>query len=543
MLRLIQISSPFCDRHNHILQKAGSVLLMFVLGMGMTQRDNAQESWPQFGQNNANTASNIDESQISVETAPTLKLKWKFSANGDVSARAAEVGGVLYFPDWNGWLWALNASSGSVIWSKKLTSYGLTNPSTGALLTTAVSRATPAVANGVLYLGVLQGGWFLAIKATNGNLIWKVRPENTDNTAQITASASYAAGMVYVGVTSSQEALVGDHPRTARGSVVALVASTGKAQWKTYMTVTGYSGVGVWGSAPVVDEQRSSVFVGTGDNYGDPTATAYTQCIQNGGKPSTCQSPQNFVDAVVAMDMYTGKVKWGRKLVYWTQDASQDGSDMYNLSCVQTNETGCPKPEGPDFDFGSAPNEITYATSGGSVTILGVGQKSGLYYALNPDTGQVLWRTQVGPGSRMGGILWGSASDGTRIYVAIGNPFGESYPNPALGTAGTWAALDPATGKILWQVPDPSGVPDLGAMTVANGVVYAPSTAHATGAPTMLALNASSGKKLWSYAGGATTIGGATVVNGMVYWGSGYSRLGSPYTGNHMFYAFSLNGQ
>jgi polyvinyl alcohol dehydrogenase (cytochrome) len=519
------------------------VVLALLLGVAILPRGSAQTEWPQFGQNNANTSNNDVESHISVETAPTLKMKWKFSANGDVSARAAVVGGVAYFPDWDGWLWALNATSGKVIWGKKLTSYGLANPSTGKALTTAVSRATPAVANNVLYLGVLQGGWFLAVNAKNGNLIWKVRPETTDNSAQITGSASYAAGIVYVGVTSSEESLVGDKPRTARGSVVALEASSGKEQWKTYMTITGYDGAGVWGSSPVVDEHRSSVFVGTGDNYDDPTNAAYTQCIQKGGKPSACQSSQNYVDSVVAMDMYTGKVKWGRKLVTWPEDQSQSGSDMFNLSCVHTGDAGCPTPEGPDYDFGSDPNEITYAVSGGSETILGIGQKSGIYYALNPDTGSVIWKTQVGPGSRMGGILWGSAADSKRIYVAIGNPFGASYPNKALGTAGTWAALDVATGKILWQVADPSGVPDLGAMTVADGVVYAPSTAHASGAPTMLALNASTGKRIWSYAGGATTIAGATVLNGIVYWGSGYSRLGSPYTGNHMLYAFSLNGK
>jgi hypothetical protein len=33
---------------------------------------------------------------------------------------------------------------------------------------------------------------------------------------------------------------------------------------------------------------------------------------------------------------------------------------------------------------------------------------------------------------------------------------------------------------------------------------------------------------------------GATVANGVVYWGSGYTNLGPPYTGNNKFYAFSI---
>jgi hypothetical protein len=37
---------------------------------------------------------------------------------------------------------------------------------------------------------------------------------------------------------------------------------------------------------------------------------------------------------------------------------------------------------------------------------------------------------------------------------------------------------------------------------------------------------------------------GADIVNGMVYWGSGYSKLGIPgFTGNIKFYAFSLARQ
>jgi polyvinyl alcohol dehydrogenase (cytochrome) len=79
---------------------------------------------------------------------------------------------------------------------------------------------------------------------------------------------------------------------------------------------------------------------------------------------------------------------------------------------------------------------------------------------------------------------WGSASDGTRIYVAISNYYGIPY---AAGSAGSWAALDPATGKILWQVPDPNGSVDLGPVTAVNGVVYAPSMSGTPGNPTMLA--------------------------------------------------------
>jgi polyvinyl alcohol dehydrogenase (cytochrome) len=391
-----------------------------------------------------------------------------------------------------------------------------------------------------LYLGTQQGAWFLAIDARTGSLIWKTQLDTVDPYAVVTTSASVAGPLIVTGVASTQEGNAAGAPGTANGSVVALNALTGNILWKTHTTVTGYSGAGVWGSNPVVDLLRGTVYIGTGDNYTAPTDPAYLSCVSGGGTAATCQSPDNHVDSILALDLLTGKIKWSQRMVTWPQDAAQNGSDFFNLSCVY-KIPGCPSPAGPDFDFGSAPNEITFLTPSGFKTIIGAGQKSGIYYAFDPDTGNVLWQTQVGPGSSLGGMEWGSATDGQRIYVAVANMYGIPY---AAGSAGSWAALDPATGKILWQVADPNDVIDLGPLTVANGVVYVPSMAGGATAPNMIALNAATGNTLWSFASGGSTIAGATVVNGMVYWGSGYTHLPLPgFIGSNTFYAFSLNGK
>jgi polyvinyl alcohol dehydrogenase (cytochrome) len=135
---------------------------------------------------------------------------------------------------------------------------------------------------------------------------------------------------------------------------------------------------------------------------------------------------------------------------------------------------------------------------------------------------------------------WGSASDGTRIYVAIANFYGIPWGG---GSAGFFAALDPATGNVLWRAADPNGAMDLGPLTVANGVLYVPSMGGSATAPNMLALDSGSGKTLWSYPGGSSVIAGATVSNGIVYWGSGYTHLGLPgITGGKTFYAFTIGG-
>ena len=84
----------------------------------------AQGIWPMFGQNQQNTASNDSENKISTSNVATLAPKWVATTGGDVSARPAVVGGVVYFPDWGGNLWALNAGSGTAIWHHQLSDYG-----------------------------------------------------------------------------------------------------------------------------------------------------------------------------------------------------------------------------------------------------------------------------------------------------------------------------------------------------------------------------------------------------------------------------------
>jgi polyvinyl alcohol dehydrogenase (cytochrome) len=175
--------------------------------------------------------------------------------------------------------------------------------------------------------------------------------------------------------------------------------------------------------------------------------------------------------------------------------------------------------------------------------MVGAGQKSGQYWALNPDTGQVMWVTQTSPGGTTGGLQWGSAVDGARVYVS--NPNSNSIPWTPLGgsatTKGAWSALDAATGQILWQridpnAPSPLGGGPSGPVSVANGVVFGCSL-DAVGH--MYAMNAATGAQLWDYPSGGSCLSGAAIVDGIVYWGSGYSNFGFG-TPNNKLYAFGL---
>lgn len=502
--------------------------------------DNGKD-WPMFGQNIQNTAN----SGKGVGDVAKLKVKWIFTTGGDVSARAAVVDGVAYFPDWGGNLWAVKTKDGSKSWGRKFTDYGLPADTQ--------SRTTPAVVDDVLYVGTQSGAWLLAINAKNGDLLWKTQLESPANDpfAIVTSSPVVSEGVLYTGVASLEEGVAANpaYPCCkARGSVVAVdVKGTNRGQilWRTYTTPPGYSGAGVWGGNFVVDKDRDSLYVGTGNNYTHPTDPAYLSCVAAGGTAEACNSPANHSDSILALKLKTGAIRWSRKLMNWNQPFVADGTDDWNVACLvgfQPGQGNCPTSAGPDYDFASAPNLISYESRPGRrKTILGAGQKSGIYFALDPDTGAELWRTQVGPGSALGGMEWGSASDGKRIYVSIANLYG--IPT-AVGGAGSWAALDPETGAILWQRGDPNGAIAVGPLTVADDVVYVSSMAGAATAPTMLALSTSTGQTLWSFASGASVNAGASIADGEVYWGSGYTHLGIPgFTGNNQFFAFSKNGK
>ena len=80
------------------------------------------QDWPMFGQNLSNTAS-TSGTDISNKTVYKLMPKWAFTTAGDVSARAAVVNGVAYFPDWAGNLYAVNTSNGKLVWSHQFSDY------------------------------------------------------------------------------------------------------------------------------------------------------------------------------------------------------------------------------------------------------------------------------------------------------------------------------------------------------------------------------------------------------------------------------------
>jgi polyvinyl alcohol dehydrogenase (cytochrome) len=300
----------------------------------------------------------------------------------------------------------------------------------------------------------------------------------------------------------------------------------------------GYAGGAVWASTPVIDVARGSIYISTGNNYTVPTAVLDCQGLP-ADQVGACVAEvpgweTNYFDSILALDLRTGKVKW--------RHAGQP-FDSWNIACITlgANAGNCTNPRGEDYDFGNGTIFYTALVDGRPRQLLGAGQKSGVYWAIDPNDGSVVWKTQVGPGGSLGGLEWGSAYDGRRIYTAVSNSGAKKYTlaSGEEATSGSWAALDPATGKILWQT---RGTPatantNQGPVSVANGVVYA-GTIDAAG--TMYALEAATGKTLWTFASGGSVNTSPAIVDGTLFWGSGYGVQGFGISPNNKFYAFAV---
>jgi polyvinyl alcohol dehydrogenase (cytochrome) len=506
------------------------------------RNDSRGLKWPSSGHDLSNTRNQPNERRISRSNANTLMVKWLFRPEGDIwTTPALDDRNRLYVPDSAGNLYAVDARTGAQIWAHKISEYtGIAND---------ISRNTPAITRDALILGN-QGGrqgagaYVFAVNRNTGALLWSTKVD--DHAASVvTQSPVVFRDSIFVGVSSLEEAWaasVAGYPCCGfRGSMLALNRRTGAVRWKTYTIPNGYSGGSVWGSTAVVDSRRNSVYVTTGNNYtvppeilacqsGDPNAVK--ACVD--AVPSW---RDNHFDSVLALDMRSGAIKWSHVGVPF---------DSWNIACLlpssAPNAVNCTVPSGEDFDFGQGATLYTVRMDGRSRDVVGAGQKSGKYWALNPDNGSVIWSTQVGPGGSLGGFEWASAYDGVRIYGAIANnratpwtaPDGSVIPN------GFWTALDPATGRILWQTPGNPAVrtTNQGAVTVANGVVYA-GTIDRYG--TMFALDAATGNTLWTFQSGGSVNTGPAIADGVAYWGSGYGVRGIGLSPSNRLYAFTLS--
>jgi polyvinyl alcohol dehydrogenase (cytochrome) len=457
--------------------------------------------------------------RLSATDVPRLTLKWAFGFPfGETSsAQPTVVSGRVFAASDNGYLYSLDAKTGCVYWSYQQGSIVRNSPAVGAVA--GQGQGAPRWA---VFLG--DGHAYVhAVDAQTGRLLWRVRVDEHP-VARITAGVKYHDGRVYVPVSGSEEFSAGnvEYPCcTSRGAVVALDANTGKQIWKTYnvdepkpwkknpngVQLYGPSAGGIW-AAPTIDPVRGAVYVGTGDAVTPPESL--------------------LTDAVMAMDLKTGKVLWSWRSVDY---------DLFMGGCGgATRSEACPSPMGPDFDIGNSPMLVTLPNG---KRALFAGLKNADIVALDPDDGgKLLFRVNplgakpgtLGRGGR-GAIVWGGAASEGRVYYGTGAP--------------GLAAVQAATGMNAWLFTSPGlrgGSAGLGAApTAIPGVVF-----EGASDGQLFAVSSNDGTRLWQFntaqdfdtvnkvkaRGGAINTSGAVIVDGMVYVSSGYAIIAGASAGN-----------
>lgn len=375
------------------------------------------------------------------------------------------------------------------------------------------ATGTAAVVNGTVYAPSM--GAVVAFDALSGAVKW-MAPQN------IPGSVSYDEGKLYVqnaggivvqldaatgaagwqapvgsfggfgtplpvgnkvlaGASSGEENLASDNAMF-RGKAVALDKATGQLLWEHYTAEPPSSGAAIW-SSPSADLELGMAFFTTGNNY---TGLAGDQS-----------------DSIIALDLETGMLLWKFQALE---------NDVY---------TTVNRGPGPDLDFGT--NPVLF--EGGGKRLVGAGQKSGQFWALDRMTGEVVWMHQVGPGCGIGGVFNNGAFDGTNILASSWGCAGAS----------TLKALDPATGNPVWMqtLPAQSWAP----ITVANGVGFVASQ------NSLNAFDVSTGAMLYSTTVVGSIASGAVVVDGFVYFGSGVPPLAGTFGGpidDKVFHALKL---
>ena len=356
-------------------------------------------------------------------------------------------------------MYSIDAVTGCVYWSFQAQ----------AGVRSAITIGPPggATRQQLAYFGDIRGNVY-AIDAALGEMVWKIRP-SSHPVARIIAAPRLYKDRLYVPIASLEE-VEGSNPLypccSSRGAVAALDATTGQVIWQTHTIpdlpkvisknsrgtdVMGPSGAGVWNS-PTIDPKRNALYIGTGNGFTEPAT--------------------KFSDAIMAMDLTTGKVLWSFQA---------HPRDIWHGGCQQAvpgrnpNAGGsagrgyppesCPAQGSPDWDFSASPILVTVAPGR---DLLVAGQKSGTVWALDVDKkGAVVWSLDVArvlPGGG-GEIVFGGAADDRSVYFNL--------------RSGGVVALDPSTGMERWFTPfGPPMPPPVAAEAAPGGTAIAASSGN-----------------------------------------------------------------
>ena len=304
--------------------------------------EHAGGDWRMYGQDYANTRSQPQETVIGPEQADTLAPAWTFNSTsqggaGSFTSTPVIADGCMFIATTSGWVFALNADTGELVWQTKL-ARGVNNS------VTVVNRKVYA----------LTGLRAAALDQATGALLWESDFLDEQNGSEMYGSPLVWNGVLMAGISGGGAELGDEEDRAAfHGALVFVDAETGEQLPKTWVIpeadwAAGNAGAGVWGT-PALDTETGYAYVGTGN-------------------PFQPQIEHKYANAIIKFDMDRTRPTFGQIVASYKGTLDEFVPGFSELPCVDVPGNPPPwypqgRPRAPMRTWTSAPRPTCSPTA------------------------------------------------------------------------------------------------------------------------------------------------------------------------------------
>ncbi len=221
----------------------------------------ASTNWTMFQGDLGHSGFNGAETILNSTTASQLKVLWTRHAAGGISSQVVQANGLLYWGSWDGFEHASNPTTGADVWA---TNVGTTTPGGGACCPPSAGPTWAAAVTSVPINGTTTSVAFVsggnatlyALNASTGAILWSTRLGSSPS-HMLWAGPIVYQGSAYVGVSSYCDCPL------VQGQLVQVNASTGAVQHTFNVVPNGCVGGGIW-DTPSIDQATNILYVSTG---------------------------------------------------------------------------------------------------------------------------------------------------------------------------------------------------------------------------------------------------------------------------------------